>query len=210
MTIHLEANPHFYDYLHRISLYDNGTCEFVDGGGQCINLAIKGEFYLNYYTDAEYSGYIDFYFDTDHEKYDHSELSDSDNMNFDKQFKVKFKVEQGPFVMLDEIVWNSTFENRDITVYSRRFVFDADPFDGLYQNRENNLFFILEGDKETEESKKCFYSCDDKITKKMKELNEDELNKIKESNPKFYEAFMKNPIMSMKEYRKQQDDSDDD
>lgn len=208
--MNLEANPQFYDYLHRISLYDDGSCEFADGGGQCINLAIKGEFYLNYSNDMEDSGYIDFYFDTKYEECDHSELSDSDDKQFDKQFKVNFKVRQGPFIMLDEIVWNSTFEDRNISIYTRRFVFDANPFDGIYQNRDSNLYFILEGDKESDESLKCFYSYDDKITKKMKELNDVELNKIKESNPKFYEAFINNPTMKMSEYNKQQDNSDKD
>lgn len=211
MTMELEANPHFYDYLHRISLYDDGTCEFVDGAGQCVNLAIKGEFYFNYNDDKEDSGYIKFYFDTDRPEGNNDGSSDTDNKDFDKKFQVNFKIQTGPFIMLDEIVWNSTFDNRSVSIYSKRFVFDADPFQGLYQNRENNLFFILEGDKETDESVKCFYSYDDKVTKKMKELNVDELSRIKECNPKFYEGFIKHPTMQMREYDKiYGNDSDDD
>ena len=36
-TIVLEANPHYYDYIHRLTLNPDKTCNFIDGGGQFIN-----------------------------------------------------------------------------------------------------------------------------------------------------------------------------
>lgn len=35
--INVEANPHYYDYLHRLNLFPDATCSFADGGGQSIN-----------------------------------------------------------------------------------------------------------------------------------------------------------------------------
>jgi hypothetical protein len=42
MTLIVEANPYYYDYIHRLSLYNNFTCEFIDGGGQVINCIFTG------------------------------------------------------------------------------------------------------------------------------------------------------------------------
>ena len=202
MELHLEANPHFYDYLHRISLYDGGKCGFVDGGGQCVSLDIEGIYECQYDDEKQDSGSVEFRFDTEYygEKY---------NMHF----KVNFKVQHDTFMFVDEIVWNSKMEDRDISIYNKRYVFDEDPFFGL-DNRKGNLYFILEGDKESTDSRKYFYSNDDKTSKKMKELNGDELDKIKEIKPDLHKAFVDHPTMTIREYMKllkgnNDDDSDD-
>ena len=41
--IFLEANPHYYDYIHDIKL-DNGVIELSDGGGQCMNFEAEGTY----------------------------------------------------------------------------------------------------------------------------------------------------------------------
>lgn len=201
----LEANPQFYDYLHRISLYEDGSCRFADGGGQCVNLVIDGEFSLGYDNNEEDSGYVKFYFDTEYEE------GCEDERKFNKQFKVNFKVQKENFIFVDEIVWNSTMENRDISIYNKRYVFDVDPFEGLYRNRESNLYFILEGDNETEDSLRYFYNYNDKVSKKVKDLDEKELDKLKEIKPDLYKAFIEHPTLSIREYMKlHKNDSDED
>jgi hypothetical protein len=193
MELHLEANPQFYDYLHRIDLFEDGTCRFLDGGGQCIQLNIEGTYKIEYNDDN--NGSMEFNFDTEYQR-----------DIFDKHFKVNFKIESDNFIMVDEIVWNSTTENYPFSIYTSRYVFDLDPFEGLYQNRQDNLYFILEGGKESKESIRYFYSYEKKKEKKMKDLNEDELSKIKEINPKLYMAFIENPKIPMKELRDDEDD----
>jgi len=183
MTNHLRANPNFYDYIHRISLEADNTCEFIDGAGQCICLEKNGTYTLTYDNETNTSGSIEFKVK-------------------DKHFKVNFRVQTGLFVLMNEIVWNSTLGNWPFTIATKRYIFDVDPFDGLYQNRENNLYFILEGNKETDESKKCFFSNNDTIEKNAADLNTEELEKVKTNEPDFYTEFIKNPKMKSREFGK--------
>lgn len=182
--LHLSANPNFYDYIHSITLQSNGTCEFVDGAGQCVCLDITGTYKLTYDSDQQTSGSIEFI------------IKDK----FQRHFKVNFKIHQDTFIMRDEIVWNSTMKNWPFSIYTRRFVFDTDPFEGLYQNRENNLYFMLEGDKEVKEDMKYFYPSDSISKKSMEQLNESELTKVEELEPQLYHAFIKNPDMRAAEF----------
>ena len=62
MTLYLSANPQFYDYLHRITLHDDGYCEFADGGGQRINLSIEGTYKIIYNDDNKNKCHIKFKF----------------------------------------------------------------------------------------------------------------------------------------------------
>jgi len=41
-----EANPHLYDYLHRLSFSPSGLVEMVDGAGQVLNSLVNGRFSL--------------------------------------------------------------------------------------------------------------------------------------------------------------------
>lgn len=183
--LHLSANPNFYDYIHSINLQPNGTCEFVDGAGQCLCLDITGTYKLTYDSDQQTSGSIEFKFE---------------NEKCHRHFKVNFKLQQGTFIMRDEIVWNSTMKNWPFSIYTKKFVFDTDPFEGLYQNRENNLYFMLESDKEIKEDMKYFYTSDSIARKTMETLNQNELTKVKELEPELYDAFIKNPNMRAAEF----------
>ncbi|QKF93967.1 hypothetical protein QKU48_gp0509 [Fadolivirus algeromassiliense] len=180
MDTRLSANPQFYDYLHSIIFQSNGTCNFIDGAGQCICLDINGTYLIHYGSENKTSGYMEFNFDND---------------NLTKHFSVNFRVQEGLFVMVNEIVWNSKIKDWPVSVYNQRYVFDNDPFEGLYQNREKNLYFILEGDKEVKEEMKYFYGSSPNTSKKMDQLTEEELNKVKEIDPQIYMAFIKNPNM---------------
>lgn len=190
MELDLRANPQSYDYLHKISLSNDGVCSFVDGGGQCIHLNIEGTYEVNY-NENNKGGFFEFKFN---------------EKEFDKHFKVNFEIEENDFIFVDEIVWKSKMEDWPISIYKKRYAFDIDPFCGLYKERQNNLYFILEGDKETHENIKYFYPDDNVLRKKMKDLTEEELNKIKEIDHKLYTAFIKNPSMTQDDLYVENDD----
>jgi hypothetical protein len=171
MELRLVANPHFYDYIHKIILKPDGQCNFVDGGGQRINLNIFGTYVLSYETENHNAGSIEFKINN-------------------KNSKINFRIQEESIIMINEIVWNSSFSNWPISIYNKRYIFDVDPFDELYQNREYNLYFMLEGDKETEDSLKCFYSKNECCQKKACDLTHIELEKIKELNVEFYSSLM--------------------
>lgn len=149
----LEANPDFYDYMHSIDFDANGDCEFLDGGGQVVNLAQKGQ----------YQNTMDG---------DHGNISFTIN---DTTFTVNYHIETGLFVLRNEICWNSPPEEWPISIYKRRYVFECDPFNKLNNShRENNLYFMIEGDKENSDNLRYYYARQDLCRKDHQELTDKE------------------------------------
>lgn len=200
--MYLFANPQFYDYLHSINLDKNNKCELCDGAGQCVSSNFIGTFKLN--NDLDNDGSIDFTINTKNyaglfgvpRKFNPNDESVS--------FTVNFTVDNGLFVFRDEIVWNLRDKNDwPISIFNRRYVFDTDPFLNIY-NRENNLFFMLEGDKEDDSSLKYFYRPTDRVNKKFKELTPDELQKLNE-----YDISLKEQQMKIREKMGCDDDNEE-
>ena len=166
----LEANPQYYGYIHCIDFKRNNECVFIDGAGQSICLELKGyyKFHYNYFKNG---GYIHFEIDN-------------------KKFDIEFEIEKGNFVIMEEIIWNSKIEDWPFLIFLERFKFKTDPFEGIYKNRETNLFFIIEKDKETKDNILYFYNRQKKhIIKNAKQLNSNELLIVKDIYPEFYEKL---------------------
>lgn len=179
IKMQLKANPDFYDYMHYIFLYEDGTCKFIDGGGQNICLELKGTYKMIYDNEHNNSGSLTFKFK---------------NETIDKNITVNFRIQEDLYVLQNEIIWNSTIQDWPFSIYTKRFIFDIDPFIDFYGNRQC-LYFWLNQDKESVESMKIFYPSNDEQTKQLKDLNEIELNKAKELDQQFYAAYIKNPTM---------------
>jgi hypothetical protein len=94
---------------------------------------------------------------------------------------------------MNEIIWDSYIENWPFSVFHKRYVFEEDPFNKLYEKMDKGLFLLLEKDKETDYNKKIFYSRGDIIEKEAKDLNKKELNILKKLNFNFYDRFISNP-----------------
>ena len=94
------------------------------------------------------------------------------------------------FILMKEIIWNCEIEDWPFLIFSKRFVFKSDPFEDLYKNRYNNLYFLLEKNRETKDNMKCFYKTENIYNiKTFKELNSKELLIVKNMYPEFYKKF---------------------
>lgn len=161
----LEANPQYYDYIHFIDFKKNNECVFVDGAGQSICLDAKGyyKFHYNYVN----GGLI--YFEIG-----------------DKKFEVEFKIENKTFPLMKEIIWNCEIEDWPFLIFSQRFVFKSDPFEGLYKNRDTNLYFLLEKNREDTNNMRYFYNSNKMIEKNLNKLNKVELKIVKNKYPTIF------------------------
>jgi len=121
----IEAHPDYYDYLHRLILNDNGTCEFSDGGGQIINGVWKGTWTRNEKT-------LTLVYDTIEEVY--SDPVVDTNIN--------------PITITAELeITNETtlfFSGYSFSISNETWKFDKSPCPG-FDNQDTNLFNILEG-----------------------------------------------------------------
>lgn len=179
--MYLRANPHFYDYAHHIQFDKPNICKFVDGGGQCLNLALLGTYTKSEDPNnrhIEFDIYLkDMFWDPPVELSAH------------KKFRVNYRIEERLFVLRDEVVWKQTLDEWPIQVYKQRYVFEADPFDGLDDShRENNLYFILEGNKETPDNVKEYYCSNDCQHKMFKNLTDEERDVLRKTDWKNSEA----------------------
>src|SRR5579872_3370601 len=78
VEIDLEAHPNYYDYMHRLILRSDGTCEFADGGGQHINGIWSGR-----WSEPE-QGTLRLRYDS----FDYGDLQSIDPIEVDLQLKV--------------------------------------------------------------------------------------------------------------------------
>lgn len=152
----LEANPHYYDYLHRITIQGN-NCKMLDGGGQCLQLKTCGTVQIT--KNSETTGNMKFHFPVTAEYPDPEDLFYDPNAPEDPSKKIKevdftvaFKIESGRFVMREQVVWNQAKETWRILTTSRRYVFAKDPIAAYYEAfhggaeeaRAGNLYFMIE------------------------------------------------------------------
>jgi len=172
--MNLESNPNYYNYIHSIHLSKNNECNFMYGSGQSIFIEAKGKYEIFYENKYKNKGYFIFKINS-------------------MEIKSKFYIEIGLFVLMNEIIWDSYIENWPFSVFHKRYVFDEDPFDRLYEIMDKGIFLLLEKDKETQYNKKIFYSRGDIIEKEAKDLNKKELNILKKLNFNFYDRFISNP-----------------
>lgn len=152
----LEANPHYYDYLHRITIKGD-ACKMLDGGGQCMQLKTRGTVQIT--KKSETTGIMKFHFsptaeypDSEDLFYDPNEPEDPSKKIKEVEFTVGFKIETGRFVMREHVVWNQAEETWRILTVSRRYIFAKDPIAAYYEAcrgsseaaRGGNLYFMIE------------------------------------------------------------------
>jgi len=128
MSIHLEANPHWYDYLHSLILNQNGSCSFADGGGQKMNGEWKGTWELLEETTIEMDGFKLRLLYTKSSFYDeHEDCANVINISVHKKKEItKF------------------FCGYSSTISDETWVFDKSPCP-MFEGQKNNLFNVLEG-----------------------------------------------------------------
>ncbi|AYV76182.1 MAG: hypothetical protein Terrestrivirus5_4 [Terrestrivirus sp.] len=121
----IEAHPDYYDYLHRLVLNNNGTCEFSDGGGQVINGVWKGTWIRNEKN-------ITLTYDTIEEVYSRP--------------KVYNKIDPIMITMELEVVKETTlfFDGYCFSSCNETWKFKKSPCPD-FANQSNNLFNMLEG-----------------------------------------------------------------
>lgn len=103
----LEANPQYYDYLHRI-IYNGENSKLSDGGGQCIRLSVLGSI-----TNPS-TGILRFSF------------PDIDNPTRQVEFDVVYHTEEGRWVF-------PQYGARDFLICTKRYVFQEDPIKLYYR-----------------------------------------------------------------------------
>lgn len=115
MALFLVANPHYYDYLHDIRLSADGTCEFNDGGGQVLNYELKGTYHRQDKKDDANKRFI------------FTLGGDDKNDKNDVTFHAPFIVEDGLFILKQEVVWNQDEKTWPCMIFTQRYVFKEDP-----------------------------------------------------------------------------------
>lgn len=117
------ANPHFYDYIHRLEFKVDGSIEMVDGGGQEIYAVTHGKYHVTAIDSV--STVVDFYNITMINPFNRDEKVG----NID-DFQVMATREDGIFPFRIDIVW--AIESEDVwpcLLYRSRFIFDIDPME---------------------------------------------------------------------------------
>jgi hypothetical protein len=180
----LSANPHFYDYIHCMKL-ENGLSEkeewdeviLLDGAGQCIQMNKTGEYRVK-----------------DNIIYFRFNIGKANVVEFSVCYKLEFLTT----VFQNEICWNSMVENLPFSFYTRRYLFDKDPISILYDyldnnTRDENLYHIIEGDKEDDINIKTYYSGLDLERKNLKDMAPEELEYVRKMYTETYDLFISRP-----------------
>ena len=151
------ANPHIYDYLHRIELNADHSAELLDGGGQCLNSVASCQWALSKSPQAH--------------KYTLSIIDPKEvreNLRHAPEyhdFKVDFKIITEPRTF-ELRSFNRQRPTPTMTCFSR-LVFDADPLKLLLGSDDKpgpvNLFDVLEKDCEFLAREREYYAMDDAI-----------------------------------------------
>ena len=141
----LDANPNYYDYIHAISLGEDGICELMDGGGQCMSFMGNGEYTITKDTLSI----------TDFQQ---TQWMTNKLIGEKVSWDVKFKIENGRF-----LYGSMPYSKKCIYYYTQRYVFEYDPISLCQNSRDNNLMFLLEKDKDSDDNRRIFY-CSDRGT----------------------------------------------
>ncbi len=156
-TITLEANPHYYDYIHRISLRkSNNSFELCDGGGQMINVIYQG-----YFEDKDNQLTLNFKYMIDpYEKYKHSkninEEMDMEKSQYDNQVYGLTPINYT--LVVNYRIYDTEkdhFNGYTLQISQRTVEFDRSPFllrdevekiDIPIESRKVNFFNMFEND----------------------------------------------------------------
>jgi hypothetical protein len=147
-----EANPHLYDYLHRLSFSPTGIVEMVDGAGQVLNSLVRGRFSLQ--AAGQNVTLVQFFDLVELNPYDEQEQhSVLDTIS------VKLTREEGIFAFKRQVVWNIRDEQEwPCLLYRLRYVFENDPLTQVLSSRVGNLYYSLEAE---EPDTRFYYHQDD-------------------------------------------------
>lgn len=173
LDLHLIANPHYYDYLHDIRFsVDGKTCEFNDGGGQVLNYELTG----TYIKDNEKKCF----------KFNLFEEGKDGKM---VTFEAPFVVEDGIFILKNEVVWKQDEDTWPCSIFTQRYVFKEDPHelfaahasektvDELEAKVNSNLYTQVSGINK--DHLYIYYNWATCIRKNMNELTAEERNSVK-------------------------------
>lgn len=118
--IRLVANPHRYDYIHFLELFEDGRVEMVEGGGQVLRRQINGRYEIVVLGPTE--AHVRFYDLRDVDPYGKSqETRDVD------AFAVRVVLEKGPFAYECEVVWKVKPGEDPYVLFQERLAFERDP-----------------------------------------------------------------------------------
>lgn len=162
-NLRLSANPGYYDYVHSIEFKSDNSCIFWDGGGQVMSLELEGKYIMTPRGVIFTLG--------------------------NQHFEVPYAVEQGPFLLPQEAVWNiPTVGDLSFWIFPRRFVFTHDPFQNIYQ-RQGNLYFAIE-EPESELSLRQFYIRTEGRRVHVKNMTPEELTLLQKHAPEIHNEFL--------------------
>lgn len=173
MTQRFEANPQYYDYIHSVRLHEDGTCELLDGGGQCMNSHTRG-------TYTREGSVVHFQIEG-------------------KKFDVSIVEESGLFVFLEGVPANFIMEEQVFLIYRKRYIFDKDPFEEQYKDRRS-LYWFINGAESDKETRNIFYLKGE--TKEFRHLSEEERLAYQKIDPEWYELCIQYPKLRRSEVRK--------
>jgi hypothetical protein len=126
----LAANPQSDDYLHELCFtkieHNSGRLSMVHGDSG----AIRGTYTANYRLE---NSQLILSIIRDQDEPDDSNINDE----LEEEFSIPYTIETGPFVFFHP--YNSdSFAEQKISIYTKRFVFEFDPFSiGYLQDRHN-------------------------------------------------------------------------
>jgi len=118
--VRLSANPHYYDYVHFLSLDEQGLVELVDGGGQALRRRIVGRLEVIGATRTRAEAWFRELLDVD-------PWSRSDEQTPLEDLVTGVRVETGPFALRCEVVWNVAEDEAPWLLFQHRLAFDSDP-----------------------------------------------------------------------------------
>lgn len=162
----LQANPDYYDYIHRLQLNDDGTASLCDGGGQMINFKGNANYRIEYDPDGN-GGTLKLFDIVLKNVYNEKQIpTDSSEMN------IKFTIEHGQFMLTEGRIWSvrSIFDEK-LIIYTKRYVFETDPLKLGYRMRQYNLFNMIENVQEL--SERTYYDHKEVSQKTRKEWLKD-------------------------------------
>ena len=113
----LKAKPHFHDYVHWVTLGQDGGAELIYGGGQQIHAHVKGKYRIE---EIDHTSAVTHF----------ESLLSGLPWGSEGAEPVRCKVtrEEGSFPFLEEVPWSIPDEDeRPCLLYSRRYLFDPDP-----------------------------------------------------------------------------------
>jgi hypothetical protein len=116
----LSANPHYYDYVHFLSLGEQGAVALVDGGGQALRRRVVGRLEVIGATRTRAEAWFRDLFDVD-------PWERSEERTPLEDLVTGVRVETGPFALRCEVVWRVEEDEAPWLLFQHRLAFDTDP-----------------------------------------------------------------------------------